>query len=51
MLDPQKAKSFWLLNAGAIPPKSPEAYEYDVVTSLTGRAFADMLSPGIDSKW
>ena len=47
LLDPVRAKAFGLLTAGA----HPKGNGGDVVTCLTGRAMADMLSPGIDSTW
>ncbi len=50
VLDPQKAKAYGLLNAGAVQT-GENLDDDDVLTSLTGRAVADMLSPGIDAKW
>ena len=49
ILDPQKAKSYGLLNCGATG--GVKASAFNTATSLTGRAIADILSPGIDSKW
>jgi len=38
-----------LLNRGAVG--GVKANSFNTVTSLTGRALADILSPNIDSKW
>ena len=48
ILDPQKAKSFGLLNRGA---EGGVGNSFNAATSLTGRALADILSPNVDSKW
>jgi hypothetical protein len=49
ILDPEKAKSFGLLNRGA--QGGERANAFNTATSLTGRALADILSPDVDSKW
>ena len=49
ILDPEKAKSFGLLNRGAVGGEKASAF--NTATSLTGRALADILSPNVDSKW
>jgi hypothetical protein len=49
LLNPQHAKAFGLLNAGAT--LDSECSNSNTVTSLTGRATADILAPGITSKW
>ena len=50
VLVPENGRSFGLLNEGAVPgPRAQTAY--DCVTSLTGRALADMLKPGVDARW
>lgn len=49
MLDPEKSKSFGLLNRGAQGGVRSSAF--DSATCLTGRALADILSPDVDSKW
>jgi len=54
LLIPDRAKAFGILTAGgqSLDPKTGKAYlGNDIITSLTGRAVADILSPGIDSKW
>ncbi len=50
ILVPANAKSFGLLSAGAVPPPK-EQNSYDCVTSLAGRALADIIRPGVDAKW
>ncbi|MGH9451472.1 MAG: hypothetical protein ACRD11_13190 [Terriglobia bacterium] len=49
VLNPQNAKSYGLLNSGA--EGGAKANAFNTVTSLTGRALAGILSPGIDAKW
>jgi hypothetical protein len=49
VLDPEKGKSLGLLNRGAVG--GVKANAFNTVTALTGRALADILSPGVDSKW
>jgi hypothetical protein len=52
LADPQKAKDFGMLSAGNPDiGGGPRHLRNDVLTSLAGRALADILSPGIDSKW
>ena len=49
VLDPEKGKSLGLLNRGAVG--GVKSNSFNTVTALTGRALADILSPGVDSKW
>ena len=49
ILDPEKAKSLGLLNRGAVG--GVKSNSFNTATTLTGRALADILSPGVDSKW
>lgn len=49
--DPQKGKSYGLLNDGADYGPKDKANAFNTATSLTGRALADILSPGVDAKW
>jgi hypothetical protein len=50
ILVPENAKSFGMGNDGAVPPPA-DRIAYDCVTGLTGRAFADILRPGVDAAW
>ena len=49
LLNPEQAKRFGLLNFGA--SLVTECANTDTATSLTGRAIADILDPGITAKW
>jgi hypothetical protein len=50
ILVPQNGKTYGMLNQGAeVPDKMIN--HWDCVTSLTGRAIADILKPGIDAEW
>ena len=49
LLNPENAQDFGLLNAGAA--LDDDCSNSNTVTSLTGRAIADILAPGITSKW
>lgn len=52
LADPAKAREFGLLSAGNPDVGGgPKHLRNDVLTCLAGRAMADILSPGIDSKW
>ena len=51
VIDPQKGKSYGLLNDGAAGDSRGSTSAFNTATSLTGRALADILSPGVDSKW
>jgi len=51
VLGPANGKSFGLLNAGAESNTKTDVSGFNTVTSLTGRALADILSPGIDAQW
>jgi hypothetical protein len=48
---PENGKSFGLLSDGADPGAKDSANAFNTATSLTGRALADIISPGIDAKW
>ncbi len=50
ILVPANGKTFGLLNEGPTI-ESGKINGYECVTSLTGRALADMLKPGIDVEW
>jgi hypothetical protein len=51
VINPVNGRSYGLLNDGAqIGPKDVNQ-AFNSVTSLTGRAVADILSPGIDARW
>ncbi len=50
LLAPENARRFGLLNEGALPPEKDQI-AYDCVTSLTGRALADMIQPRVDVQW
>lgn len=51
IVDPKNGKSYGLLNDGANPGAKDQANAFNTATSLTGRALADILSPGVDAKW
>ncbi|MHB8655651.1 MAG: hypothetical protein ACYDA9_17425 [Terriglobia bacterium] len=51
VLDPHSGKSYGLLNDGAYPGPTDRAEAFNTATSLTGRALADILSPGADARW
>ncbi|MHB1838392.1 MAG: prenyltransferase/squalene oxidase repeat-containing protein [Acidobacteriaceae bacterium] len=51
MVAPQKGKSYGLLNDGADFGAKDRIEAFNTATSLTGRALADILSPGVDAKW
>ncbi len=46
ILSPEQGKEYGLLEYGA-----KDNTANDVVTSISGRAVADILSPGVDAKW
>jgi hypothetical protein len=48
---PENGKSYGLLSDGADYGAKDKANAFNTVTSLTGRALADILSPGVDAKW
>jgi hypothetical protein len=48
---PENGKSYGLLNDGADYGPKDKANAFNTATSLTGRALADILSPGVDAKW
>ncbi len=51
VLNPENGKSYGLLNDDANPGVKDENNSFNTITSLTGRALADILSPGIDASW
>jgi hypothetical protein len=51
ILNPQNARSYGLLNEGASAVSQGQIGAFNAATSLTGRAVADILSPGVDSRW
>jgi hypothetical protein len=51
ILAPENGRKFGLLNVGAVPPTTKQKSSYDCVTSLTGRALADIIQPGVDAEW
>jgi hypothetical protein len=48
---PENGKSLGLLSDGASPGPKDTANAFNTVTAITGRALADILSPGVDAKW
>jgi hypothetical protein len=48
---PENGKSYALLNDGAQPGAKDTSNSFNTATSLTGRALADIISPGIDTRW
>ncbi len=54
LLDPNNARSYGMLHRGAHrsepPSNHPHTYD-DIVTSIAGRALADIISPGVDARW
>ena len=51
VLNPENGKSYGLLVDGAYPGPKDKANAFNTATSLTGRALADILSPGVDARW
>ncbi len=51
IIKPKYGKSYGLLNDGAVPRSKGEANAFNTVTSLTARALADIISPGVESSW
>lgn len=51
IVTPANGKSYGLLNDGATFGPKDKANAFNTATSLTGRALADILSPGVDAKW
>jgi len=54
--DPKAAADFLMLHRTADPDANAASGQHahtdgDVATALTGRAIADIISPGIDSQW
>ena len=51
ILNPDDGKAYGLLNDGATANSRGATNAFNTVTSLTGRALADILSPGVDARW
>jgi hypothetical protein len=51
IINPANGKSYGLLNDGARPSSKAEANAFNTATSLTARALADIVSPGVSSRW
>jgi hypothetical protein len=51
VIKPDNGKSYGLLNEGAYPGPKDKANAFNTATSLTGRALAGIVSPGVDSRW
>ncbi len=51
IVSPQNGRSFGLLNDGARANTKVRINAFNTVTSLTGYALADILSPGVTSRW
>lgn len=51
VLNPNNGKQYGLLNDGATYGPKDKANAFNTVTSLTGRALADIVSPGVDARW
>jgi hypothetical protein len=47
----ENGKSYGLLNDRANPGPRDKASAFNTATSLTGRALAGIVSPGVDSRW
>jgi hypothetical protein len=48
---PANGKSYGLLNDGLDYGPKNKANAFNTDTSLTGRALADIISPGVDAQW
>ena len=51
VLNPENAKAYGLLSAGADPGPKDVNHRFNTLTALTGRALADILLPGVDARW
>ncbi|MGH9616309.1 MAG: hypothetical protein ACRD28_06160, partial [Acidobacteriaceae bacterium] len=51
VLNPENGKQYGLLNDGATYGPKDKANAFNTATSLTGRALADIVSPGVDARW
>jgi hypothetical protein len=51
ILSPADGKAFGLLNDGADPGPKDVNHAFNTATSLTGRALADIIKPGVDVEW
>ncbi|HTX41132.1 MAG TPA: hypothetical protein VMD25_04855 [Acidobacteriaceae bacterium] len=49
--NPANGKSYGLLEDGADTGPKDVNNSFNTVTSLTGRALADIISPGVDARW
>lgn len=51
IVNPENGKSYGLLNDGAGKGANDTSGPFNTATALTGRALADILSPGVDARW
>ncbi len=51
VINPANGKSYGLLNDGAGSGATDVSGPFNTATALTGRALADILSPGVDARW
>lgn len=51
IIDRANGRRYGLLNEGATPHNREESNAFNTVTSLTARALAGIVSPGVDSRW
>jgi hypothetical protein len=51
ILKPENGNGYGLLNFGANPGPTDKANAFNTATSLTGRALAGIVSPGVNSRW
>jgi len=51
ILKPENGKAYGLLNMGANPGPKDKANAFNTATSLTGRALAGIVFPGVNSRW
>lgn len=51
IIKPENGQAYGLLNDGAKPQTRREENAFNSATSLTGRAVADIVSPGVDARW
>lgn len=51
ILKPENGKAYGLLNMGAYPGPTDKANAFNTATSLTARALAEIISPGVNSRW
>ena len=51
VLKRENGRQYGLLNDGAITGPKDINYAFNTVTSLTGRSLADIVSPGVSTRW